>query len=305
MTLLRDIQEEATSDAVPVSTVLRRAQTLAFRLQHEPLKEWTRSELDGYRSREALPDYRVIGMGQLPVKGEFIGGGGIARNVPIAPSQLPDGFPDEIRAHLFETLFMRGVAEYEALLATGRHEFPVPWTNDEVAIMRRVLPGLSSAARMLPANAIAGMLDQVRNRILEFSLEIEQQNPNAGEADPGAVPVPEPTVSNIFNNTIYGGQNVITAAGRDATVTVSHTRIDAVWPNLEARFRELGVPAAELEELSAALRSDGDPTTELGPATQSWMARLATKVATGGIALAQGVSIEMIVHELLKAFGLS
>ena len=102
------------------------------------------------------------------------------------------------------------------------------------------------------------------------------------------MPVPEPTVSNIFNNTIYGGHNVITAAGRDATVTVSHTRIDAVWPDLEARLEDLGVPSTELEELSAALKSDGDPSTELGPATHSWMARLATRVATGGIVLAQG-----------------
>lgn len=305
MTLLRDIQEEATSATVPVSTVLRRAQTLAFRLRHEPLKQWTRNELDGYKSREALPDYRVIGMGQLPVKGELIGAGGIMSNVPLAPSQLPDGLPEEIRDHLFETLLMRGVAEFEALLVTGRHEFPVPWTGDEVALMRRVWPGLSSAARMLPANAVAGMLDQVRNRILEFSLEIEQENPDAGEAEPGAVPVPEAMVSNIFNNTIYGGSNVITAAGRDAHVTVSHARIDAIWPALEARLAELGVPAVDREELSTALKSDGDPGTELGPATQTWMARLTTKVAAGGIALAQGVSVEMIVHELLKAFGLA
>jgi AbiTii len=304
VTLLRDIQDNATSTAVPVSTVLRRAQTLAFRLKHEPLKRWARNELDGYNSRESLPDYRVIGVGQLPVKGEFISPGGIMRNVPLAPSQVPDALPSEIRTHLFSTLFMQGVAEYEALLATGLHEFPVPWTNDEVVIMRPVWPGLSSAARMLPANTIAGMLDQVRNRILEFSLEIEQENPAAGEAGPGSVPVPEQTVTNIFNNTIYGGNNVITAAGRDATVTVSHTQIDAVWPDIEARLTDLGVPPDELEALSAALKSDGDPGTELGPATQSWIVRLTTKVATGGLALAQGVSVEMIVHALLKAFGL-
>ena len=189
--------------------------------------------------QDALPDYRMIGWGQLPVKEEFITRGRDRQQRPHRPSQLPDQLPHEIKEHLFETLLMRGVAEYEALIATGRHEFPVPWLGDEVRIMQRVLPGLSSAARLLPSNAIAGMLDQVRNRILQFSLEIEQENPDAGEAEPGSVPVAESTVTNIFNNTIHGGTNVMTAARRDATVTVTTTKIDAVWPDLEARLGEL------------------------------------------------------------------
>jgi hypothetical protein len=119
----------------------------------------------------------------------------------------------------------------------------------------------------MSANTIAGMLDQVRNRILSLSLEIEQQNPDAGEAKPGEEPIAEPTVTNIFNNTIHGGHNIITAAGRDAHVVSSHARIDEAWPSLQQRLAEFGVPSEEIEGLQAALRLDGDPGTELGPAT--------------------------------------
>ncbi len=302
MTLLRDIQSEAIESTVPVSTALRRAQTLAFRLNHEPLKQWTRKELEGYPSIDELPDYRRFSLGALPVKGEFVDPTGIYSNVPIAPTQVPD----YARERLFTPAFMQGVAEYETLLATGLHEFPIPWTGDEVLLMRNVaLPGLTRAAQMMSANTIAGMLDQVRNRILSFSLEIEQQNPDAGEAKPGEQPIPEATVTNIFHNTIQGNNNVIAAAGRDAHVSVPHTQIDEAWPALQQRMTQLGVPSEDVESLEAALRLDGDPRTELGPATESWVGRLTSRVSAGTIALAQGVSVEMIVHELLKAFGLS
>jgi hypothetical protein len=300
VTLLQDIQAEATESTVPVSTVLRRAQILASRLGHEPLKQWTRSELQGYTDPDALPDYRVIGMGMLPVKAEFIHAGGILSGVPIAPSQVPEF----ARERLFTMRFMQGAAEYETLLATGLHEFPTPWTGDEVAGMRQVLPGLSTAAQMVPANTIAGLLDAIRNRILDFSLEIWEENPDAGEAAPGTEPVPQAAMNNIFNTTIMGDHNVVATAGRDA-VTISHDRIDAAWPDLQKQLTALGVPSAELAELEMALRTDGDPGTELGPNTQTWIARMTTKVATGAIVLGQSASVEVVVHVLLKALGLS
>ena len=120
---------------------------------------------------------------------------------------------DMVKKHLFETLFIRPISEYELLLATGNHEFPMPWTGDEVRLVALIWPGLINAARMIPANAIASLIDQVRNRILTFSLEIEQQNPDAGEAPPGAPPIPETTVSNIFHNTIIGDHAVISTGG--------------------------------------------------------------------------------------------
>jgi hypothetical protein len=306
-TLLQTIQEEATSSAVPVSTVLRRAQVLGFRLQHEPLKEWTKKELDGYHHTDDLPSYRYIGLGQVPVKAEVFDRGTLARNVPLAPSDLDALGPtnaDMVKKHLFETLFIRPISEYELLLATGNHEFPMPWTGDELRLVALIWPGLINAARMIPANAIASLIDQVRNRILTFSLEIEQQNPDAGEALPGAPPIPETTVSNIFHNSIVGDHAVISAGGLSSAVTVTHTQIDAAWPELSTNLAGLGVPEDELGALADALRADGDPGTELGPATRTWIGSLATKVATGGIALAGTDAINEIVQHLMHSLGL-
>lgn len=49
------------------------------------------------------------------------------------------------------------------------------------------------------------IIETVRNKLLEFVLQIEAENPNAGEASPGEVPVQKERVTQIFHTYISGG----------------------------------------------------------------------------------------------------
>ena len=60
-------------------------------------------------------------------------------------------------------------------------------------------------------------LDTARNRILDFSLRIEAENPEAGEAVPGTQPIPRDRVQTIFQNTFYGSVGNIAQNGQDFT----------------------------------------------------------------------------------------
>jgi hypothetical protein len=303
VSLLREIQEGAVGTDVPVDVLLRQCLVLAARLQHEPLRDWAKRELEGYPPDVALPPYRPRFATQ--VLGNLDGGfGKVMTNAGLAPASVPEA----VRERLFMAEIRQGVAEIEQLLAGGEGTFSIPWPMNAVAALQSSFwenMNLIDAHQVIPAAVLIKTLSGIRDRVVQFALEIEAENPDAGEAAHGTVPVPEATVTNIFNSTIYGGQNTIAGAGRDTTVSVSHTRVDAVWPELQARLAELGVPEPDLDELAVALKSDGDPTTELGPATQSWLSQLTAKVASGSIALGQSVSVELIVHELLKAFGVS
>lgn len=120
--------------------------------------------------------------------------------------------------------------------------------------------------------------------------------------------VPDPSLRprcpTIFHNTIIGDHAVISAAGMSSTVTISHTRIDAAWPELSAMLASLGVPETELATLADALHSDGDPGSELGPATRSWIGSFAVKAATGAISLTGTDAINEIVQHLIHSLGL-
>ncbi len=304
MSLLRDIQESAVGTDTPVTVLLRQCLVLASRLNHQPLRDWAKLELDGYPSEVPLPPYRQ--RFQTQVIAHLSGGfGAQMSNVGLSPAGVPD---EEMRELLFSAETRQGVAALEQLLATGDGLFQRPWPMDVVgALQNNFWEGYSvvEAHRVIPATQIAASLSGIRDRVVEFALDIEALDADAGEAEPGEAPIPRDQITQVFNNTIYGGQNVITAAAGDAEVKLSQTSISTVWPELAERLTKLGVPAPDLADLQTALINDGDPETELGSEAQAWLGRMSTKIASGALALGEAATAETIAHELLRAFGLS
>jgi hypothetical protein len=60
------------------------------------------------------------------------------------------------------------------------------------------------AWKVIPTSALVAALDTVRTRVLNFVLEIEVQNPAAGEAMTNEKPVPQEAVQHIFNTYLTG-----------------------------------------------------------------------------------------------------
>jgi hypothetical protein len=85
VSLLREIQNAAASDEIPVATLLRKARILAVRLNHEPLQRWVTSELESYGPEDELPDYRRLR--HLDVKADFSGpfGSGLRKRMSRSP----------------------------------------------------------------------------------------------------------------------------------------------------------------------------------------------------------------------------
>lgn len=66
------------------------------------------------------------------------------------------------------------------------------------------------------------LLDAVRNRVLDFSLALWKENPNAGDlTNSSAVKVEPSKVTQIFNTKIYGGSANLVGSARDFTVYFS------------------------------------------------------------------------------------
>ena len=90
MTLLGDIQAAALDSSIDLADTLRKCKVLAARLKHQEFADWVAAELNGYATADALPGYRRMKSHSL---GTFaIPGGGLAENVPIPRSCLPEEF---------------------------------------------------------------------------------------------------------------------------------------------------------------------------------------------------------------------
>jgi hypothetical protein len=289
-TLLQQMQEMSTEPAMPLSALLRKAMILAKRLSYRPLSEWAQHELQGYPEDVDLPSYRARRRCQVLGKFEAGLGNGFVNPVPSANVE------DQHREGLFSFELRLGVARYEDLIEAGDVE--IPWDQNYVLHYRdSFYPdfALERAWRSVSTSELVQMLDAVRTRLLDFVLEIEELDPEAGDAAPGVQPIAPNQVTQVFNQTFYGDNTAVAAAGH--TVHQNQTAsvdIEAVRQIADA----FGIVEADREALVAAIQEDGGLA---GERTRVWIDRL----KAGGITVGTDVAAQTAAAALLGVLGLS
>ena len=211
MSLLREIQNAAIDSNQDLAGLLRKCKVLAARLGSSEFKEWVERELSGYKSAEDLPDYRIF---HVNSKGNFAGAFGSGmKNADIPMICIPEDFREVI-----STSYMaEPVASIEALVKNNDSgTVQEPWNPDFVVLVGRKIcqhMNCMQAWKVIPINGLVATLDEIRNRILNFVIEIEAEDPAAGEAELNSKPVAPEKVQQIFNTYISGDvQNVATGS---------------------------------------------------------------------------------------------
>jgi hypothetical protein len=269
---------------------------LSSRLQHQPLKEWAQMELDGYPANAELPSYRPLVTTQ--VLGDFSGpfGSGM-KNHGLARSVVPEDWQEA----LFTAEIREGVAQIETLVASGESSFQIPWPMDVVASLQSdFMQGMNllGARQIVPVTVFTSTLSGIRDRIVQFALEIEEVNPDAGEAAPGEQPIEPGRVTQIFNQTFHGDNTAVAAGER-----VTQTQNVSVAPEAMAELIEaFGIAARERDALLNALRTEGVfEGRPAGPETRRWVDRL----ESGAIAIGSGVTVQTAVAAISSMLGLT
>ena len=208
MSLLADIQNECLAKDGSVSRLLRLCLQLAARLNHKPLKSWVLHELNGYPDDESIPDYRVHDTRSL---------GFFADQFRQVTLQIPSSLlPEPLKTRFNTARMNQPISQYEELLqGSSTDAFEIPWPQ-ELALHYGPKVSPIQCLRMwqeLPRSAMAGLVDTVKTRVLSMVLDIEMENPAAGEIAGSAQPISENKVAQIFNTNIYGGQVGNVAAG--------------------------------------------------------------------------------------------
>jgi hypothetical protein len=288
VTLLDDIVA-GSSGTAPVSTLLRQLKVVAARTGTGGLAEWVERELNGYANSEELPAYR--GPFDTIVLGQFMGPFGIElQNVPIPPSTLPEKLRDTA---LFKLFVLESVGRVETWAAQPDVTFH--WSPDSVRFYNaglgrgtikpvvRTDMALATAVRPIDTSIFISVLDAVRNRILDLSLELERAAPGAGEPDASAE-VKEQAAQVVNHYNFYGSSNVAIAS-ENVTQTVQPPGPG----DTEGLMRYLGaagVDPAQLVGLQRAVDEDRmddeqDETPGRWSRARAWFAGASTDVATG------------------------
>lgn len=298
MSLLRGIREGSIDHNAPLSNLLRKCLILAEHLQHEPLREWASRELNGYSNGDPLPPYRSQ---SAEVRGNFRNAAWQVTNRLIPRSAVE---PEHQEA-LFTATYLSGVAHYEALLKTGEHRFASYWPADVVAYYQSRLGNgyyLTEARLDISLANLDAMLDQIRNRILLFALEIEKENPEAGEAEPGGDPPVAPEkVQQSFVTHIHGGTNIV-ASGSQNVISDFEQVAAGDWASLVEELKELGLADDDLEALQTAIDKDSDAERP-GPAVKNWLGDVTARIASGSLTLTTSAAGSGIATMVMKYLG--
>jgi len=197
MSLLRDIQNDAIDTNVDISVILRKCKVLAVRLGNKPFENWVNQELNGYKNKKLLPDYRIV---QVYSQGNFscpFGSGLNNADIPFL------SIPEKYRENLRKCYFIEPIGCYLNLLRTAKgNNLKEQWPPDLVAYTGRdIYQGMNcmSAWKLIPNSSMFGLVEAVRNRILNFVLEIEKEAPDAGEDSPKNQKISPERVNQVFN----------------------------------------------------------------------------------------------------------
>jgi hypothetical protein len=210
MSLLRRIQDATTDPNFQLADILRLSKVLAARLEYPAFKEWVSQELNGYENREQLPDYRVLN--NLNCRGHFFGPAGSRfENAQIPSLSLPEDF----RELLSTNHFLESVSALENTVNQANQNskslLRSPWSADAVAILGAdIYEGMQcgQAWTDIPTSCLVTILDTIRNRVLDFVLEVEIEAPDIGEVEAVKKDLPENVVSVIFDRCILQNHQI-------------------------------------------------------------------------------------------------
>jgi len=255
MSLLREIQREAISPTNKVSDLLRKCKILAYRLGNEDFKNWVDSELNGYESLEDLPSYRVYN--NVASKGHFSGAFGSGMKNADIPSNC---FPRKIRKNLTTVSLIAPIAEIESLVRGTKKSdmLQQPWDANFVAMFRgRIYENMVcvQAWKVIPSTKLEGIIDIVKTKILNFVLEIEVINPDAGEARLNSDPIPQEIVSQIFNIEINGNVGNLASRNTHSIINqkISHEKIPQEFFELLTKLKESNIENEMASEVAKKL----------------------------------------------------
>ena len=305
MQLVKEIRNDVLDSSKSLTDALRRAKVLAASLGNQTFSEWVDRELNGYPDEGSVPDYRKV---RLIVTGTLSGLWGSGLNNVSVPLF---GFSDDQQEKITTKIFEGGIGVIESMIKSIEGGVVAyPWNGNMVGIYNSVAhknPDLAlvGAQGTTSVAAIEGIVDSVRNRLLEFMLELQQISSDILEADEAdLMKIPKEAVNNAISIAIHGGTNAI-ASGSGFTQKVHQQVVHNDQSSLFNVLRENGVEQADLDELREAIEADGEPKDkQIGPRVQGWMGKMLLKAGQGIWKVGTEAASKILTDGLLAYYAL-
>lgn len=160
--LVLELQADCLNSNVKVSNLLRKALVISKKLGVTEIECWINKELDGYLSTDDIPKYRTV-FGEVKVWNPYRG-------------WQPLNFKNiEMAEQLSQREISQQVGELDSLSESDEHKLYVPFPQHTVNYLMKSISVPLQPSLMVDKTEIIGILETVRNNVLNWSLELEQK----------------------------------------------------------------------------------------------------------------------------------
>ncbi|MFF8096463.1 hypothetical protein [Streptomyces sp. NPDC016675] len=207
------LEQDILDESISTTKLLRLFIVIGGRAFSEPLRKWAMNELQGYDGPSVeIPDYRTIGAPiQADSRSPFWSGRGETISVldlpEIAHGEISQELPIRFSVAKIQSLLEgRNPAEPIKLSLPGGAELCRLMSYEPARRDRQVI--VESLYWAVHGSSLQDILDQVRNRLLEFTSELRSNMP------PG---LDDPTVEQVHTAV----QNIRITVGDNSPVTLT------------------------------------------------------------------------------------
>jgi len=247
--LVEELQRDALDQRVRLSDILRKAKAIAVKLDLPELEKWVQNELNGYQSGADVPDYRIV-IGQVQGFNPYHG-------------WRPVQFNDTVTEQKFTKRHITSqVAELESLMAKSSDgQLQVPLSAEAQHLLRNVTGFDFEFTTAMSASDVVGILDAVRNALLDWSLKLEKlgvRGEGMSFSDDERRKAHQPqAVYNIgtigtFTGNMGSGSGNFSVEGNIVNVT-SKVAIESLVRKIRDNEAQLGLESESTQELHQAL----------------------------------------------------
>jgi len=293
--IVLQLQALAMDEATAVPELLRRALVIAVKLGLDDVETWIKHELHGYQGVPQVPPYRKL---QSRLQGWD-------REIGWVPVHTAN--PDKQK--LLETVpVAQSVDQLVNLLAQDKDTFEMPYSAHQRAALKEHF-GIRSPIelfRIVSRSQFAGILGEVRTRILSWTLELERQGILGEEFSFSTVERQKAAMAPSIH---IGGnfQGVLgDVSGSTLNQQMSMTFRGGDVQGLKDYLREQGLDDGALTELERAVREDPPPSAPgtFGAKVSAWMGQMLQRAASGTWAVGIGAAGNLLASALARYYGL-
>jgi len=298
--ILSEIQHEIVQRDADLGAILLKLQLLASRLGSDNLEEWVRHEGEGYPLDVEVPEYRKV---DVTYTGTFSGAFGKGINNAPIPGYLIKELANEswLQVDVRESI----AAVADSVAKDG--ELGIDASNLMLILQGKVYPDYACNAINGRLNPISfrEIVQTVRSRILELTIQLEKSIPAAADIDFGQKLDPDGAaqVQQISQQVIYGNvTNVAAGAGSKITLSVQQGNQDSFVSELANQ----GIVESDAKELVEILASEEPDSAEepFGAKAKDWVARNIEKSTTGVWGVGVSVGTKLLTEAAKKYYGL-